>query len=224
MITNLFSRFDPTSDINILPLNWISTTLGLFFLPYLYWAAPSRTFTLFSTINCALHRELKILLGNSAPGGTLIFISLLQLILFNNRLGLVPYIFTRTRHLAITLSLSLPLWASFIVFGWLNHTNHIFAHLVPAGTPALLTPLIVLIETIRNVIRPGTLAVRLAANIIAGHLLLTLLGRTGPSLSNTLVIALVLAQILLLTLEAAVAAIQSYVFAALATLYARETN
>merc|ERR1711913_207690 len=79
-------------------------------------------------------------------------------------------------------------------------------------------------ETISNIIRPITLAVRLAANIIAGHLLLTLLGRTGPSLSLYLVILLLISQILLLTLEAAVAIIQSYVFAVLRTLYAREVN
>jgi len=99
-----------------------------------------------------------------------------------------------------------------------------FAHLVPQGTPGPLIPFIVLIETIRNVIRPGTLAVRLAANIIAGHLLLTLLGRTGPSLSASLLAFLVISQILLLILEAAVAVIQSYVFAVLRTLYAREVN
>jgi len=80
----------------------------------------------------------------------------------------------------------------------------------------------VLIETIRNVIRPGTLAVRLAANIIAGHLLLTLLGSTGPSLSTSILVLLIIAQILLLILESAVAIIQSYVFAVLRTLYARE--
>ena len=97
-----------------------------------------------------------------------------------------------------------------------------FAHLVPQGTPAALIPFIVLIETIRNVIRPGTLAVRLAANIIAGHLLLTLLGNTGPSLSTSILVLLVIAQILLLILESAVAIIQSYVFAVLRTLYARE--
>jgi len=95
---------------------------------------------------------------------------------------------------------------------------------VPQGTPGPLIPFIVLIETIRNVIRPITLAVRLAANIIAGHLLLTLLGRTGPSLSLTLVTLLLFSQVLLLTLEAAVAVIQSYVFAVLRTLYAREVN
>lgn len=82
----------------------------------------------------------------------------------------------------------------------------------------------VLIETIRNVIRPGTLAVRLAANIIAGHLLLVLLGNQGPSLSASLLRILIITQILLLTLESAVAIIQSYVFAVLATLYSREVE
>ena len=99
-----------------------------------------------------------------------------------------------------------------------------FAHLVPQGTPGLLIPFIVLIETIRNIIRPGTLAVRLAANIIAGHLLLTLLARTGPSMRLTIIRVLLITQILLLTLEIAVAIIQSYVFAVLRTLYAREVN
>ncbi|KAG7172573.1 NADH-ubiquinone oxidoreductase chain 3-like 8 [Homarus americanus] len=90
--------------------------------------------------------------------------------------------------------------------------NHRFIPIVveiPQGTPGLLIPFIVLVETLRNIIRPGTLAVRLAANIIAGHLLLTLLGNIGPSLSLTLVSFLILAQILLLILESAVAIIQS---------------
>jgi len=95
---------------------------------------------------------------------------------------------------------------------------------VPQGTPAILIPFMVCIETIRNVIRPGTLAVRLTANIIAGHLLITLLGNTGPSLSIILVRFLVIGQIALLILESAVAIIQSYVFAVLRTLYSREVN
>jgi F-type H+-transporting ATPase subunit a len=97
-----------------------------------------------------------------------------------------------------------------------------FAHLVPQGTPSVLIPFIVLIETISNVIRPGTLAVRLSANIIAGHLLLTLLGNTGNSLSYIIVTILIFAQLLLLTLESAVAIIQAYVFTILRTLYSRE--
>jgi F-type H+-transporting ATPase subunit a len=85
-------------------------------------------------------------------------------------------------------------------------------------------PFMVCIETISNIIRPGTLAVRLAANIIAGHLLLTLLGNTGNSLPHFLIILLIGAQIALLVLESAVSIIQSYVFAVLRTLYSREVN
>ncbi len=83
-------------------------------------------------------------------------------------------------------------------------------------------PFMVLIETISNLIRPGTLAVRLAANIIAGHLLLVLLGNQGPSLTSVFLTVLIITQILLLVLESAVAVIQSYVFAVLATLYSSE--
>merc|ERR1712215_411713 len=61
--------------------------------------------------------------------------------------------------------------------------NHLIAHLVPTGTPRFLIPIIVLIETVRRLIRPATLAIRLAANIVAGHLLLTLLGSQGPILA-----------------------------------------
>ena len=82
----------------------------------------------------------------------------------------------------------------------------------------------VLIETIRNVIRPGTLAVRLSANIIAGHLLITLLGNQTARVGPSLLFALIGIQIALLTLESAVALIQSYVFAVLSTLYSSEVS
>jgi len=71
----------------------------------------------------------------------------------------------------------MPIWLGRIVFSIKNQYNNLFAHLVPRGTPVALMPVIVIIETVRNVIRPGTLSIRLAANIVAGHLLLTLLGR-----------------------------------------------
>lgn len=80
----------------------------------------------------------------------------------------------------------------------------------------------VLIESIRNVIRPITLSVRLIANIVAGHLLITLLGNQTALASNIILISLIITQILLLTLETAVSIIQSYVFAVLSTLYSRE--
>ena len=97
-----------------------------------------------------------------------------------------------------------------------------FAHLVPLGTPIVLIPFIVLIETIRNVIRPITLSVRLAANLTAGHLLLILLGESIVNRKILIVITVTAAQFALITLEAAVAVIQAYVFATLSTLYASE--
>nr|UPX88607.1 ATP synthase F0 subunit 6 [Pholidoptera griseoaptera] len=224
-MNNLFSIFDPTTSVMNLSINWLSTFLGVLILPLLYWLIPSRiSFVWFSIIN-TLHLEFKTLIGPSShSGSTFIFISLFSLILCNNFLGLFPYIFTSSSHLSLTLALALPLWLSFMLYGWINHTTHMFAHLVPQGTPPALMPFMVCIETISNIIRPGTLAVRLAANMIAGHLLLTLLGNTGPSLALSTLYILIIAQLLLMMLESAVAIIQSYVFAILATLYSSEVN
>nr|AXS64863.1 ATP synthase F0 subunit 6 [Coleoptera sp. 2 KM-2017]AXS66004.1 ATP synthase F0 subunit 6 [Cucujoidea sp. 36 KM-2017] len=222
MMANLFSSFDPTTMFNM-SLNWLSTFIGILILPPLYWLIPSRLNILWINIIMTLHKEYKILIANfNIKGSTLIFISLFSLILFNNFLGLFPYIFTSTSHLILTLSLALPLWLSFMIFGWINNTTHMLAHLVPQGTPPILMPFMVCIETISNIIRPGTLAVRLTANMIAGHLLMTLLGNTGPSLPTIMISFLIIIQILLLILESAVAIIQSYVFAVLSTLYSSE--
>lgn len=225
MISNLFSIFDPSTNLFNISFNWIRTILGIIFIPYSFWLIPNRHFLFWNFILLKLHNEFKTLLKNNYfQGSTFIFISIFSFILFNNFLGLFPYIFTRTSHLTLSLSISLPLWLSFMIYGWLNNSQHIFIHIIPQGTPTILIPFIVLIETIRNIIRPGTLAVRLTANIIAGHLLITLLRGTGPSIPNYFIIILVIIQILLLILESAVAVIQSYVIAILRTLYSREVN
>jgi len=90
------------------------------------------------------------------------------------------------------------------------------------GTPVALIPVIVIIETVSNIIRPGTLSIRLAANIVAGHLLLTLLGSQGPSRRGVVILGLMVSLILLLCLELAVACIQAYVFTILRSLYLNE--
>nr|AND96620.1 ATP synthase F0 subunit 6 [Euoniticellus intermedius] len=224
MMMNLFSSFDPGTYMGT-SLNWMSTFLGFLFLPMMYWLIPSRYGYLWNKIIFILHNEFKILIGNpSIKGSTLIFISIFTMIVYNNFLGLFPYIFTSSSHLVLTLSLALPMWLSFMIYGWINHTMHMFTHLVPQGTPPVLMPFMVCIETISNIIRPGTLAVRLAANMIAGHLLLTLLGNTGSMLNLLLINVLLITQLLLLLLESAVSIIQSYVFAVLTTLYSSEVN
>nr|YP_009528982.1 ATP synthase F0 subunit 6 [Monolepta quadriguttata]YP_010164563.1 ATP synthase F0 subunit 6 [Monolepta hieroglyphica]AST14982.1 ATP synthase F0 subunit 6 [Monolepta quadriguttata]QRM91326.1 ATP synthase F0 subunit 6 [Monolepta hieroglyphica]QUA05767.1 ATP synthase F0 subunit 6 [Monolepta hieroglyphica]UFP05637.1 ATP synthase F0 subunit 6 [Monolepta hieroglyphica] len=224
MMMNLFSSFDPSSNFN-LSMNWMSTMIGLLIIPPMFWLIPSRMNMIWMKIIITLHKEFKTLLGNyKSQGSTLIFISLFSIILFNNFLGLFPYIFTSTSHMTMTLSLALPLWLSFMIYGWINNTIHMLAHLVPQGTPPILMPFMVCIETISNIIRPGTLAIRLSANMIAGHLLMTLLGNTGPMMNLLMLNILIITQILLLTLETAVSMIQSYVFAVLSTLYSSEVN
>nr|WMQ77849.1 ATP synthase F0 subunit 6 [Epodonta lineata] len=225
MMTNLFSIFDPSTNIFNLPFNWLSTMLGILFIPYTFWLIPNRHHFFWNFILMKLHNEFKILLKNNYfQGSTFIFISMFSFILFNNFLGLFPYIFTSTSHLTLSLSISLPLWLSFMIYGWINNSQHMFIHMIPQGTPTILMPFMVMIETISNIIRPGTLAVRLTANMIAGHLLMTLLSGTGPSMPNYLIFILIMVQILLMVLESAVAIIQSYVITILSTLYSSEVN
>nr|YP_011017102.1 ATP synthase F0 subunit 6 [Teliphasa nubilosa]WQB62460.1 ATP synthase F0 subunit 6 [Teliphasa nubilosa] len=226
MMTNLFSIFDPSTNLFNLPLNWLSTMIGLMFLPYSFWLIPNRFYMFWNFILNKLYNEFKTLLGNNinSSSSTFIFISMFTFVLFNNFLGLFPYIFTSTSHLTLSLSLSLPLWLSFMFFGWINNTQHMFSHMIPQGTPSILMPFMVMIETISNIIRPGTLAVRLTANMIAGHLLMTLLSSTGSNMPSYMVMMLIMIQILLLVLESAVAVIQSYVIAILSTLYSSEVN
>nr|ALO20601.1 ATP synthase F0 subunit 6 [Apocheima cinerarius] len=224
-MSNLFSIFDPSTNLFNLSINWISTLLGLIFIPYGFWLIPNRHYYFWNFILLKLHNEFKTLLKNNYfQGSTFIFISLFSFVLFNNFLGLFPYIFTSTSHLTLSLSISLPLWLSFMLYGWINNYQHMFAHMIPQGTPAILMPFMVLIETISNIIRPGTLAVRLTANMIAGHLLMTLLSSTGSNMASYMIMFLVVIQILLLILESAVAIIQSYVIAILSTLYSSEVN
>nr|QDI93846.1 ATP synthase F0 subunit 6 [Tuxedo elongatus] len=223
MMTNLFSTFDPATSLN-LSLNWTSTFISMMMLPSIFWVIPGRTSLVFKMLFNNLHNEFKTLLGKQSKGFNLMIISLFTFILFNNLMGLLPYIFTSSSHLTFTLSLALPLWMSMMIFGWMNKTQEMFAHMIPTGTPPILMPFMVLIETISNLIRPGSLAVRLTANMIAGHLLMSLLGNNMTE-ASTIIMPLILAtQITLMMFETAVSMIQAYVFSVLTTLYSSEVN
>lgn len=220
MITNLFSSFDPISSTFRLQLNWTAIFIFIIIFYPLYWISNSKSVIIFTEITSYITKELIPLFKSQK---NIIFFNVLFIfILINNIFGLIPYTFTRTSHIAITLSIALTIWLTFILYGWVNNTNHIFAHLVPIGTPVILMPFIVLIESISNIIRPITLSVRLAANLTAGHLLLILLGESIVNNKFLIIITVTVAQFALITLEAAVAVIQAYVFATLSTLYASE--
>nr|YP_002970765.1 ATP synthase F0 subunit 6 [Valentia hoffmanni]ACJ69577.1 ATP synthase F0 subunit 6 [Valentia hoffmanni] len=221
MMTNLFSTFDPATTIS-LSLNWTSSLLGFLIIPPMFWFMSSRYTSLIKMITSKLHLEFKTLLGSNSKGFTIMFISLFMFILMNNMLGLLPYVFTSSSHLIFTMTLALPLWLSLMIFGWINHTQHMFAHLIPEGSPAPLMPFMVCIETISNIIRPGSLAVRLTANMIAGHLLMCLLGNNIMNMTEMIIPMIMLIQMGLVLFELAVSVIQAYVFSVLSTLYTSE--
>nr|YP_010363542.1 ATP synthase F0 subunit 6 [Atkinsoniella warpa]UNZ12643.1 ATP synthase F0 subunit 6 [Atkinsoniella warpa] len=216
MMTNLFSVFDPCTGI--FSLNWISIMIFMFMFPKNFWFLKNKNMIMFNNLLMKLHLELISLMKYS--GMSLIMLSMFIMILFNNIMGLLPYIFTASSHLVFSISLALPMWMGFMIYGWLNNTNHMFMHLVPIGTPSILMPFMVLIETISNLIRPGSLAVRLTANMIAGHLLMSLLG--GNMSNMMLMVSCMIFFIILMMFETAVALIQSYVFMTLTNLYSSE--
>lgn len=220
---NLFSVFDPRTGL--LRLNWMRVIFCILVVPSCYWKINSMV--LHGVINfwSRLGRQLKVNLGGTNSPGILLFsVTLFRFIALNNFLGLIPYVFTARRHMIYTMGLALPLWLGFIVRSWFLRTSYMLAHLVPQGTPVVLIRFIVLIELVRNVIRPLTLRVRLIANMVAGHLLLSLIGGFMFQIGAALFRGSMLLLICLLVLECAVAVIQAYVFCLLVLLYIAEVN
>ena len=223
-MTNLFP-FSTHMAIFKWLTNWKAAVLPFFLIPLNFWLIKPRSFIGFNLTLKFIHNEfIRTLKPLATPGVGLILVSLLVFILLNNFIGLMPYVFTRTRHLALTLTLALPLWLGYTLVSWLLQPSNRLAHLVPIGTPYPLMPFIVIIEVIRAIIRPGALRVRLAANMVAGHLLLSLLRGQAKSLRLLLLTSVFFSLILLLILETAVALIQSYVFRVLTSLYIQEIN
>jgi len=155
--------------------------------------------------------------------------SLFLFLLTVNLIGMVPYAFTATSHLIVTLFLALIVYigVNFLLFN--NHGYHGLSLFLPQGAPFLLVPTLILIEFISNLIRVVSLSVRLFANIIAGHILLNiLLGFAWGMIINggfyfLLHLLPLFIVYILLFIETAVAIIQAYVFVALTCIYLNES-
>nr|DAC76835.1 TPA_asm: ATP synthase F0 subunit 6 [Pseudomyrmex peperi] len=221
MMTNIFSVFDPATS-SFLSLNWLSMSMFFMLIPMTFWVVPSRYYTLYSTISSFIFKEFKSLIQYSFSN-IIMFYSLFMYILINNFMGLFPYIFTSSSHMSFSVSISISMWMGIMAYSLINFFNESLAHLTPMGTPSVLMPFMVLIESISLLIRPFTLAVRLSANMIAGHLLLSLLGSTGQEISFIItMMIMIMGQVMLFILEISVSIIQAYVFSILSVLYSSE--
>nr|YP_007626321.1 ATP synthase F0 subunit 6 [Subulo gouazoubira]AEP21629.1 ATP synthase F0 subunit 6 [Subulo gouazoubira]AII41087.1 ATP synthase F0 subunit 6 [Subulo gouazoubira] len=172
----------------------------------------------------------KQMMGNHNIKGqtwTLMLMSLIMFIGSTNLLGLLPHSFTPTTQLSMNLGMAIPLWAGTVITGFRNKTKASLAHFLPQGTPTPLIPMLVVIETISLFIQPIALAVRLTANITAGHLLIHLIGGatlTLMNISTTMALITFIILVLLTILEFAVAMIQAYVFTLLVSLYLHDNT
>nr|ARX96657.1 ATP synthase F0 subunit 6 [Eucera floralia] len=217
----MFENFDPSTNF-YMSLNWLMMYFPLILFPYMYWFIPSRIMVMWMIFMKLMYNEFKIISMKKYQSNILIFISLINYLLLLNFSSLMPYIFTITSHMNFNLTLSLSLWLSFMLYGIYNMPYKMLIHLVPLNTPMMLMNFMVLIELISNFIRPWTLAIRLTANLIAGHLLLTLLGTFMSNLFIPFILLMIFIQNLLMILEISMAFIQSYVFSILSILYFSE--
>nr|UZA61267.1 ATP synthase F0 subunit 6 [Endeis sp. JZ-2022] len=222
MMNNMFSIFDPTSSFMNLKMNWMSLVIILM-APTLYkkWVTNSRMNIMKKGIMMTINNDFKTLMKKNF---TMIFPSTMIMIMMMNSMGLLPYIFTPTTHLSTTFMLAAFFWVTINIYSWSVKPNYSLVALVPMGTPQALTPFMVLIELISNMIRPITLSIRLMANMTAGHLLISLMSSSMMTMSPLPMALTLMAQMFLMLLEMAVAMIQAYVIMTLTSLYFNEVN
>ncbi|WP_084395696.1 F0F1 ATP synthase subunit A [Henriciella aquimarina] len=146
-------------------------------------------------------------------------------VFFANMLGMIPYAFTTTSHLIVTGALALLVISIVLIYGFYKNGFKFLKLFAPAGAPWPIYILLVPIEVISFVARPVTLALRLFANMLAGHIMLKLFAGfaiTLASLGGAYIVIAPLAfgmGIALNALEFLVAGLQAYVFAILTCVY-----
>ena len=146
-------------------------------------------------------------------------LTLFTFILFANVLGLIPYAFTVTSHIVVTLALALVVFIGATIIGFWRNGFGYLKLFVPSGVPALLLPLVVLIEIVSYFIRPMSLSIRLFANMMAGHMMLKVMAGFVVMLGLAAGWLPLVAMVGLMGLELLVAALQAYVFALLTCMY-----
>jgi len=151
--------------------------------------------------------------------------SLFMFVLVGNLLGLLPYAFTFTSHIAVTFALAAIVFILITVVALVLHGTKFFGYFFPEGAPKALAPLIVPIELISYLSRPISLSVRLFANMVAGHVMLkvfatfvVLMGGAGAIGLAGAVLPLAI-NVALVGFELLVAFLQAYVFAILTCIY-----
>nr|QII41461.1 ATP synthase F0 subunit 6 [Pygathrix nigripes] len=226
MNENLFTSFTHPTLLGlpaVVPIILFPTLL----LPTSKYLINNRLVTIQQNLIQLIVKQMMAIHNTKGQTWSLMLMSLIIFIATTNLLGLLPHSFTPTAQLSMNLAMAIPLWAGTVITGLRFKTKSSLAHFLPQGTPTPLIPMLVVIETISLFIQPVALAVRLTANITAGHLLMHLIGSATLVLSTISfsMTSLTLMLLVLLTiLEMAVALIQAYVFTLLVSLYLHDNT
>lgn len=239
------SQFTVTSllalDVPVLGLNFTLTNLGFYTILTVAVALglhvlsynsgkllPSRWSIAMESSYVSLLSMVKEQIGSRNEQYLPLIYGLFWFILVSNLIGNVPYSYAVGTSVIVSLGLSFIVWVGVTILAISIHKLHFLSFFVPAGTPLVLVPLLVLIELISYVARAFSLGVRLFANLVAGHTLLKILsGMLWKIMTSGFLLLLVTSVplaifIALVGLEIAVSVIQAYVFTILTTTYLKD--
>nr|DBA44227.1 TPA_asm: ATP synthase F0 subunit 6 [Cyathermia naticoides] len=201
---------------------WSTSFILLFISTMSFWTGPSRWNLFLKYLKTTISSLIKVSTGKHLAYFSLSMVSLFIMILFLNLCSLISYTFGETSHLAITLSLSLPLWVTLIISGINHDPQKVIASLLPSGAPSGLNPFLILIETVSIGVRPLILALRLGANLTAGHIVMAIIGgfleSAILSCSSSMILCAVF-EAFYTIFEFGISFIQAYIFALLLILY-----
>ena len=144
--------------------------------------------------------------------------TLFMFVLATNMLGLVPYSFTVTSHIIVTLALAMTVFIGATIIGFYKHGLGYLKLFAPDGVPVVMLPLLIVIEVISYLSRPISLSVRLFANMMAGHTMLKVFGAFVVALGWMGVVPLAV-MIAFTGLEVLIAFLQAFVFSILSCMY-----
>jgi F-type H+-transporting ATPase subunit a len=181
-----------------------------------------------SLAELAYDSMMSMAVGSIGPEGRRFFpfiFTLFFFVLLGNLLGLLPYSFTFTSHIAVTFALAMLVIVVVTVVALRIHGLHFFSYFFPEGAPKVLAPLIIPIEVISYLSRPVSLSIRLFANMVAGHVMFEVFATFVVLLAGAGAVGVVggvvpmALNVILIGFELLVAALQAYVFAILTCIY-----
>jgi F-type H+-transporting ATPase subunit a len=148
--------------------------------------------------------------------------TLFMMVLMGNLLGMLPYGFTITSHIIVTAALGALVILTVTLFGFINHGWHFLSLFAPSGLPKFIYLILVPIEVISFLSRPITLAVRLCANMTAGHTVLKVFALFSVNMGIIFGLAPMLMNSMIVALELLVAVLQAYIFTILTCVYLKD--